>query len=183
MIALIDYENVNSKGLKGIENLSATDQIYLFHKENSTITISIHKKLEASKVSKEYICVKASTKNALDFQLVAKLGLLCADKSEEKYCIISNDGGFDATIAFLSDYNISRYSNLGCAKSETHKIPTVEEVKKLLPEHADSAEEIAEIIDKFKTKQAINNNLMKKFKSEQVGKIYKVLKPLLKDKT
>ena len=183
MIALIDYENVNSKGLKGIENLSSNDHIYLFHKENSTITISIHKKLEASKVTKEYVCVKASTKNALDFQLVAKLGLLCAQKPNDKYRIISNDGGFDAAIAYLSDYNISRYSNLACAKAETTKTPTIEEVKTLLPQYIDSAEDIAEIIDKFKTKQAINNNLMKKFKSEQVGKIYKALKPLLKDKT
>lgn len=183
MVALIDYENVNSKGLKGIENLSSNDCIILFHKDNSTMPLSAHKKLEASKVSKDYICVKISTKNALDFQLVAKLGLLCAQKPDEKYCIISNDGGFDAAIAFLSDYNISRYSNLGCAKAETVKSPTVEEVKKLIPEHTADAEEIAQIIDKFKTKQAINNNLMKKFKSEQVGKIYKALKPLLKDKT
>lgn len=183
MIALIDYENVNSKGLKGIENLSSNDSLILFHKENSTIPITVHKKLEMSKVTKDYICVKVSTKNALDFQLVAKLGFLCAQKSDEKYCIISNDGGFDAAIAFLSDYNISRYSNLGCAKAEAKKTPTVEEVKKLLPDYIDDAEIIAEIIDKFKTKQAINNNLMKKFKSEQVGKIYKVLKPLLKEKT
>ena len=183
MVALIDYENVNSKGLKGIENLSSNDKIYFFNKENSTITVSLHKKLESSKVTREYVCVKASTKNALDFQLVAQLALLCAECPDEKYSIISDDGGFDAAIQFLNKYKISRYSNLAYAKTETKKSPTVEEVKALLPEYSDKADEIAEIIDKFKTKQAINNNLMKKFKSEQVGKIYKTLKPLLVNKT
>ena len=52
MIALIDYENVNSNGLKGVENVSSKDKLIIFYKENSTITMSAHKKLESTKAEK-----------------------------------------------------------------------------------------------------------------------------------
>lgn len=178
MIALIDYENVNSSGLKGVENISSKDRLIIFYKENSTITMSSHKKLESTKANKEYICVKKSTKNALDFQLVAYLGVLCSKDPTQEYVIISNDGGFDSAIDFLSDFNITRYTNLALSKTGV-KEATATEVKKLAPEYAEKSTEIAKIIDSYKTKQAINNNLMKILKSEDVGKLLKKIKPLL----
>ena len=178
MIALIDYENVNSNGLKGVENISSKDKLIIFYKENSTITMSAHKKLESTKAEKEYICVKKSTKNALDFQLVAYLGILCSKDPGQEYAIISNDGGFDAAIDFLKAFNITRYTNLALSKTGV-KDATATEVKKLAPEYAEKASEIAVVIDSYKTKQAINNNLMKVLKSEDVGKLLKKIKPLL----
>ena len=45
------------------------------------------------------------------------------------------------------------------------------------------SDRILEIINSFKTKQAINNGLSKEFKdSKKSGAIYKKLKPLLKEK-
>ena len=44
-------------------------------------------------------------------------------------------------------------------------------------------QKIISFVNQYKTKVAINNNLMKFFKnSEKVGKITKVLRPFLKDK-
>lgn len=178
MIALIDYENVGSNGLKGVENISSKDKIIIFYKENSTLTMSAHKKLECSKAEKEYICVKKNTKNALDFQLVAYLGLLCYKEPDKEYAIISNDGGFDSAIEFLKAFKIGRYSNLGLSKQGV-KNATANEVSNLAPEYSAKANEIANVIDSYKTKQAINNNLMKILKSEDVGKLLKKIKPLL----
>ena len=43
--------------------------------------------------------------------------------------------------------------------------------------------EIVNIVNQYKTKQAINSNLQKYFKdNEKVGAIYKILKPFLKNK-
>ena len=47
----------------------------------------------------------------------------------------------------------------------------------------DQCRQIEDIVNGFKTKQAINNNLMKLFRdSDRVGKITKVIKPFLNKK-
>ncbi len=178
MVVLIDYENVGSGGLKGVENLSSKDKMVIFYKDNSTITMAAHKKLESTKSEKEYICVKKSTKNALDFQLVAYIGIMCAKEPENDYAIISNDGGYDAAIDFLKDYKIARYSTIAYSKQGAKNV-TVNEIMKLAPDYSAKATEIANVIDSYKTKSAINNNLMKFLKSDEVGKLLKLIKPLL----
>jgi hypothetical protein len=184
---LIDYENVNSNGLKGVEGVSSKDKIIIFYKENSTMSVSAHKKLESCKAEKEYICVSKGTKNALDFQLVAYLGVLFERNQDAEFAIISNDGGFDAAIEFLKKCKVKRYKNLAECKQNgkagvTKSAGTADEVKKLAPEYGSKSEEIAKVIDSYKTKQAINNNLMKILKSEDVGKLLKKIKPLLAGK-
>lgn len=182
MIFLVDYENVNSGGLKGIDNLSASDKVLCFYRENDTLNFSTLKKLEKTKASKEYILVNAKTKNAVDFQIVACLGAMSAKNPEEKYFIISNDGGYDVAIDYLCKNqgakSISRCPRISvCQNDDVYT--TQSEVEKLVPKYAHKAAEIAEIIDNYKTKSAINNNLMKLFTSEEVGEIYKKIKPLL----
>lgn len=45
-VYLIDFENVHSDGLKGIDQLSADDRVYLFYSQNAdTITFDMHFKL------------------------------------------------------------------------------------------------------------------------------------------
>lgn len=59
---------------------------------------------------------------------------------------------------------------------------TEEEVRRLLSQE-EYSDQILEIINKFKTKQAISNGLSKELRdSKKVGSIYKKLKPLLKEK-
>lgn len=182
MYFLVDYENVNNGGLKGVENLSASDKVLCFYRENDTISFSTVKKLEKTKAQKDYILVNAKTKNAVDFQIVACLGSLCAKNPNEKFFIISNDGGYDVAIEYLCK-NEGVTSILRCPRISVCQngadYTTENEVKKLVPKYADKAAEIAEVIDKYKTRSAINNNLMKLFSSAEVGEIYKKIKPLL----
>ena len=41
---------------------------------------------------------------------------------------------------------------------------------------------VANFIDKYKTKQGLNNALLKEYGSEKTGLINKIIKPLIKDK-
>lgn len=103
---LIDFENVKSKGLEGIENLTEDDKVIIFYSENSdTITFEMHKKVLACKADIEYFKVHVGGKNALDFQLSTLLGFLVAKKEFSHIFIISNDKGFD----FLHDFWSGNY--------------------------------------------------------------------------
>lgn len=100
-IFLIDFENVKSKGLTGIDKLPETDKVIIFYSENSdTISFEMHQKVLTSKAAIEYFKVHVGGKNALDFQLSTLLGYLIAKDEYENVVVISNDRGFD----FLHDF-------------------------------------------------------------------------------
>lgn len=178
MTYLVDYENVPNTGIDGIENLTTSDNVIIFLNENNTFKAKTHIKLENAVAKKDYIFVTSKSANALDFQLVAYLGMLCAEKPQERYVIVSNDQGYDAAIKFLKgrNFKVERKTNLAMTS-------TLSEVKKLLPELKDEdCIKVTNVVENYKTKQAINNNLMKIFGSDKTGNIYKKIKPLLRDK-
>lgn len=105
-IYLVDFENVKSKGLTGIDNLTETDSVIIFYSENSdTISFEMHQKVLTSKAEIEYFKVNVGGKNALDFQLSTLLGYLVAKDMYTNIFIISNDRGFD----FLHDFWHGKY--------------------------------------------------------------------------
>ena len=178
MTYLVDYENVPNTGIDGIENLTSSDNVIIFLNENNTFKAKTHIKLENAVAKKDYIFVTSKSANALDFQLVAYLGMLCAEKPQERYVIVSNDQGYDSAIKFLKgrNFKVERKTNLAMTS-------TLSEVKKLLPELKDEdCIKVTNVVENYKTKQAINNNLMKIFGSDKTGNIYKKIKPLLRDK-
>ena len=179
MTFLVDYENVPNTGLEGIEQLTEKDRVVIFLNENNTFKARTHVKLENALAEKDYIFVNVTGPNALDFQLVTYLGMLCMEKPEEQYVVVSKDQGFDAAIKFLKgrQRNVSRKTDLAMNN-------TLADVKKLIPEFSDKEQNsIVNIIETYKTKQAINNNIMKQFGSGKTGTIYKKIKILLKDKS
>lgn len=76
MIFFIDYENVSSAGLDGIETLSEKDTVIIFYNMNSAINMKNHFALVNSKCQKNYYQVNQTSKNALDFQLSTYLGFM-----------------------------------------------------------------------------------------------------------
>ena len=93
---LIDFENVKSKGLTGIEQLSPDDKVIIFYSENSdTLNFEMHRKIMTSSADIEYLKVRVGGKNALDFQLSTLLGYLLAKELYTHIFIISGDKGFD----------------------------------------------------------------------------------------
>ncbi len=96
-IYYVDYENVTSQGLKGVENLTENDEVnILYSKKADNIKIEILTLLMRSKAQINFLPVHVGTPNALDFQLITLLFLHY--KKENRYFIISKDSGYDCCI-------------------------------------------------------------------------------------
>jgi len=94
---LIDFENVKSAGLVGIETLGIDDQVVILYSANSnTISFEMHQKIMTCEANVEYYQIRRGGKNSLDFQLSSLLGFLLASGLYTHLYVISNDSGFDA---------------------------------------------------------------------------------------
>ena len=99
---LVDYENVHSDGLNGIQNLSKNDCVVVFY-SNSAGRIDIDV-LVNIKAKIKFVKAESGTSNALDFQLVTYLCRIA--KRRKKYFIVSADKGFTPVINMLHNYGI-----------------------------------------------------------------------------
>lgn len=184
---LIDYENVKLAGLKGIENLTEDDVVYLFYSENAnTLTFSMHRKINSCKAHFNLTEVKTGKANALDFQLVTYLGYLIAMSPKHAYYIVSQDKGFKSACTFWQDrgVNVSLVSDLAGRDESKVEDQLAKDVRALIDDRA-VADKVTRIILKYKTKQGINNALVREFQSQdnkKASELYKAIKPLLKDK-
>lgn len=179
-IFLIDYENVNASGFKGIELLSKKDKVYLFYSEKAkNINLDIMDTILKNKISLELFKLNLVDKNALDFQLVFYLGFLARKyKKEPKYYIISNDNGYKSTVNFAKQYidiNIKCFSSIYNAINNilNENIPLLVES---IPNSSNSKEAILEPIIPI-----VNPLLEKRENIEQKLKANSILKSKLVD--
>lgn len=136
---LIDFENVKSKGLVGIEQLGEDDKVIIFYSENSdTISFEMHCKVMTSRADIEYLKVRVGGKNALDFQLSTLLGYLLAKGSYSHIFIISGDKGFDKLHDF---WNVSFADRNSCTVFRTQTIAAAVAFASSRPAQALPAEE------------------------------------------
>lgn len=182
-VFLIDYENVSSSGLDGLEHLTTDDAVFIFYSENADrLTFDAHRRLMASMARVHYFKAESGSKNALDFQLASYLGYLIHENRSAAYHIISKDAGFDSVIKFWGRQGVSvqRLSNLDVETS--HLMQT--ELKQILTDLLDEQEVrcVLEMIQKYKTKQGLNNALMKQFDNKKTSEIYRVIKPYIANK-
>ena len=204
---LIDFENVRTDGIRDLRGVSEGDAIILFYSEQcKNISLDIIDSIMKLKVQYSSFKAKVGTKNALDFQLAAHLGYLIGqgNNQESKYYIVSNDKGYDCLCDYWKELDavverISLSEDVPEVKAATvPKAPaqpkkkkstvkasdmaTIDEMKNLLS-NDDMPEEVLNIFNQYKTKVAINNGLVKKFKdTKRASAIYKKLKPMLKEK-
>lgn len=100
-VYLVDFENVSSAGISGIQKLTKEDKVYIFYTVNaSNMSFAAHLNLLSSPAEVVYYNVASGGKNALDFQLASFLGYLICQGKEKKFCIISNDRGFEYVKTF-----------------------------------------------------------------------------------
>lgn len=183
-IYLIDFENVHSDGLKGIEQLERKDECYIFYSEHAgVLTFNMHKKITESRAKIYYVEAQVGMKNALDFQLVSYLGYMLREKPEETYCLISNDKAFELVSKFWQDkgVNVTSAVSLDKAANAAHYSKVSVELEKLLPDR-NEREFVEKCISELSTKSGINNRIVKKYGTTRAGEIYKLIKPLLSDK-
>lgn len=183
-IYLIDFENVHSDGLKGIEKLERSDECYIFYSEHAgVLTFNMHKKITESRAKIYYVEAQVGMKNALDFQLVSYLGYMLREKPEVTYCLISNDKAFELVSKFwqAKGVNVTSAVSLDRAADAAHYSKVSAELEKLLADRSER-EFVEKCINELSTKSGINNRIVKKYGTTRAGEIYKLIKPLLSDK-
>ncbi|MGN0699006.1 MAG: PIN domain-containing protein [Ruminiclostridium sp.] len=184
MIYLIDFENVHSDGLKGIELLDKKEKCYIFYSEHAgVLTFNMHKRITESKADIFYVEAQVGMKNALDFQLVSYLGYMIREAPDEDYCVISNDKAFELVGRFWQDKSVNVFSavSLEQAKKSGDYNKLHSELEKLIPDR-EECEFVEKCINELSTKSGINNRIVKKYGTTRAGEIYKLIKPLLSDK-
>ena len=102
---LIDFENVKSRGMEGVDLLTEEDTVCIFYSDNAdSMTFDLHQKLNETKAKIIYHKVAVGTKNALDFQLATYLGyLICEQQKEDihpNYFIVTKDNGFYSLMVY-----------------------------------------------------------------------------------
>ena len=146
---LIDFENVKSGGLTGIEYIRKEDSVHLFwSKRENKISIEMMELIRSSE--SEIVMHQAVTgeRDALDHQLCSYLGFLAGSKGENDFVIISNDKAYDHLIEFwkkLDDgIRIRRVSEISRISEQLRVQETAVVTEKTLTEkNVDKAEQPA----------------------------------------
>lgn len=103
-VYLVDFENVRSAGLKGVENLGEDDKVVIFYSKNAdAITFDVHMLLSKSRAEIETYMILRGGRNSLDFQLSTYLGYLVMENRYRNIVIISADKGFLCAINFWDE--------------------------------------------------------------------------------
>lgn len=191
---LVDYENVKTHGLDGVNKLTSEDAVYIFYSEKAdSLTFGLHRRLNESKATIQFQKVEVGTKNALDFQLSSFLGyLICQNQGQENcnFYIVTKDNGFASLITYWARKKINISIVADVSKQFTNNNTTEEsdeittEVAKLINDQ-EIVTTVVTYIRQYKTKQGINNALMKKYPSKdhkKASEIYNLIKPLIADK-
>ncbi len=135
-VYLIDYENVHFAGLEGVEKLKPSDEVIMFYSQNaSTIPMELHVKMMESSAKIQFMHIKKTAKNYLDFQLAAISGYLVATTMQTDFIVISMDTGFDSVLDLWNSQDFvgrkvhfSKRSQIAPTSSKAKKNP----VKKLM---------------------------------------------------
>ena len=100
-VYLVDFENVTSAGISGVQKLTKEDKVYIFYTANAAnMSFAAHLNLLSSPAEIIYYNVSSGGKNALDFQLSSFLGYLISQGQDKQFYIISNDKGYEHVKTF-----------------------------------------------------------------------------------
>ena len=197
---LVDYENVNASGLKGVSSLSEEDTVVIFYSEKAeTLTFGLHRRLNESKATISFQRVQTGVKNALDLQLCTYLGYLVGQNAQSPaaYYIVSADQDYTLICSYWTrrKVNVSLISEISATAAPEDSVPTVPEtpptteemetlLKALLPEKYKShIPVVAEIIRRCKTKQVVSGELVRIFHqgadNSVPSEIYQSIKSIL----
>ena len=180
---LIDYENTGENGLEGLSDLGSGDQVIIFYSENADkMSFDLHQRLQECYAAIEFRKITIGKKNALDFQLAAYLGYLMAREESGRFCIVSSDLGYEVLLDFWKGKNIKLIDSIAAEteKNVKERSQLEENLRQMVGQ--DDLQLVMRCISTGKSKQVINNLLVKQFGSKKAGELYKKIKPLLKEK-
>lgn len=192
---MIDYENVNGERLAGLGPVKKNSQVIVFY--SGSVTAPEQRgdvKRFAGTASGNVTCEKVvtGTKNALDFQLVAKLGLLANEgQGAQPFHIVSNDTGFDCAVSYLKGqgFNVDRLGSSG-KRAKAKQAIKAEPAPAAMPQQSvylaellakeDKPEDVRKILKAHKDKCAVNVALIRLYRNtDHAGRVYRKIKPLI----
>lgn len=147
MVYLVDFENVSSAGISGIQRLTKEDKVYIFYTANAAnMSFAAHLNLLSSPAEIIYYNVASGGKNALDFQLSSFLGYLISKGEENAFCIISNDRGYEYVRTFWERSGLAADVSINSSPSINRALLPLERpfTAKIRQENADQAQLQAE---------------------------------------
>lgn len=98
---LVDYENVNSAGLVGINKIDKDDLVMIFYSDNAnTVTFAAMDLIRKSPADIRRYKLKHTSANAADFQICTYLGYLMGMAEATDIFIISKDRGYMSSLEF-----------------------------------------------------------------------------------
>ena len=93
----VDYENVNTKGLMGVEYLHSDDCVLFFYSDSANLVSKQQwRVIENSKCEVRFIKLIREGKNGLDFYIASELANVITQEPFNENVIISHDKGFNA---------------------------------------------------------------------------------------
>lgn len=183
-IFLIDYENVSSIGLHGIDLLNKNDKVYLFYSEKAeSINIDIMNIIIKGDFLFKNFKLAKSDKNALDFQLVLFLGtMIKSQKKPTNFYIISNDNGYQSAIDFAKEQfnvDIKKFSSIYDAVNniieDKNTIPLVEDIDNNNSIIEQQKEQINRFVEIIKRKISSNVDITNKISEGQINMISRTI--------
>ena len=98
---LVDSENVNDAWTRLLPELKKRDRVIIFYTENTPNVSAESVRMLTEYKEYDVTWEKCFTgSNALDFQLVSRLGYYICQQPKDVYVIVSNDNGYDAVVKY-----------------------------------------------------------------------------------
>ena len=106
----IDFENIGSIGLVGIESLTENDCVRIYYSNNPNINMHTVENMMHSLAKIQFVKLPDSLKmmnlsNALDIVLLTDISRIAATLGSNYAVVISNDKGYDSVISELNQTN------------------------------------------------------------------------------
>ena len=196
----VDFENVGSTGLIGIESLTENDCVRIYYSNDpnvdmDTVVNMVH---SAAKKKIQFIKLPDSLKkmnlpNALDIVLLTDISRIAASLGKAPAVVISNDKGYDPVISEISSTNktnsilrLDSIRSMLCFKDQQNESIGVDHnaLKLLfdgsLKKYAADKNKIVDIVKTSKTRCEINNRINSSFDSEGAKEIMGALRPVIR---
>ena len=196
----IDFENVGSAGLIGIESLTENDCVRIYYSNNPNVDMYTIEKMIHSPAKIHFVKLLDSLKmmnppNALDIVILADISRIVASLGSNYAVVVSNDKGYDRVIAELNrtnrtenvlrsesikSLNISKTAN----NNSVSKVIDHDALNKLfiqtLSKYIQHKDKIIKIVTSSKTRSEINTRISRSFDNKQSKVIMGALKPIIK---
>lgn len=187
----IDIENVGDIGFEGYEKLTKKDTLVIFYRFDTQLSKKMKKIINEKVVNIETKKIDASTKNAIDFNIIAYLGYLIGCNVSKEYFVITRDNGFKTALSLLRTINKNIVIKMLPSISNTYlsipkknrRVLMEEKLKPIMQEFANDEQfnKVVNICAKSSNLSELNNKVTHTFKKDECAKIYSIIKPYYED--